>query len=155
MPLPTLIWRHRKENLKKCSLSGLESRQDLLFFQGVEPPNFLSKDYFLLDMESSPLTSQDRKQGLFLIDATWRYLERMKKKLPPLEKRGLPPGWITAYPRKQTACPDPQRGLASGSLIYRLSTFRKGSYRPFCILSLEKPLLRKKPTSFSLVRNIS
>lgn len=29
---PTIVLRHRKENLKKCSLRGLESRQDFLFF---------------------------------------------------------------------------------------------------------------------------
>ena len=28
---PTLILRHRRENLKKCSLRGLESRSDMIF----------------------------------------------------------------------------------------------------------------------------
>ena len=30
--LPTIILRHRKENLKKCSLRGLETHKDLKFY---------------------------------------------------------------------------------------------------------------------------
>ncbi|MDH3585102.1 MAG: hypothetical protein OER86_12900, partial [Phycisphaerae bacterium] len=32
--------------------------------------------------------------------------------------RTLPAGLTTAYPRQQTACPDPQRGLASIEALY-------------------------------------
>jgi pre-rRNA-processing protein TSR3 len=35
-----------------------------------------------------------------------------------LEARSLPPGFQTAYPRRQTECPDPMTGLASVEALY-------------------------------------
>jgi pre-rRNA-processing protein TSR3 len=118
--LPTIILRHRKENLRKCSLSGLETRADLRFYRY---PNDLSalpilNNYLILDLSAPPLTKEDSQWGLLLIDGTWNYAEKMAKALPPLEKRSLPAHIVTAYPRKQTGCRDPQRGLASIEALY-------------------------------------
>ena len=121
--LPTLVIRHRKENLKKCSLTGLEPREDFTFFR--YPLNNLSAElntYCLLGMEGEPLTAEDRHLGLLLVDGTWRYAQKMEKwvleQCPQITRRTLSGNWRTAYPRCQSCCPDPERGLASVEALY-------------------------------------
>jgi pre-rRNA-processing protein TSR3 len=118
---PTVVIRHRLENLKKCSLRGLESRSDFLFFTYPcqELPAFPS--YIVLTLDAPPLTFQDASHGLLVIDATWRYAQKMIKPFlnqPTYLYRSLPSHYRTAYPRRQEDCPDPGRGLASVEAIY-------------------------------------
>jgi pre-rRNA-processing protein TSR3 len=115
---PTIILRHRKENLKKCSLRGLETRKDCQFFtypQDSIPP---LENYVLLSFEGPQLSEKDRDQGIFLIDGTWKYATVMQKKVPSLSCRSLPKQLRTAYPRKQTDCLFPEEGLASVEALY-------------------------------------
>ena len=119
MTLPTLILRHRRENLRKCSLSGLETRTDLRFFtypiQALPPLTH----YLVLKVGAPPLTPADADHGLLLIDATWRLAQIMVRQIPDhIQARSLPPGYKTAYPRRQTECPDPTAGLASIEALY-------------------------------------
>lgn len=121
--LPTIIIRHKKENLKKCSLRGLETRDDFLFF--TYPLKKDLKDeidfssYFLLKMDSPPLSFDDEKKGIILIDSTWKYLEKILKIIPiSIQTRSIPQKFVTAYPRKQTHCIDPKHGLASIEALY-------------------------------------
>lgn len=117
---PTIIWRHRKENLKKCSLRGLESRKDFQFYSYPNQalPNLSS--YIMLSLDAPPLELNDGMYGLLILDATWRYAEDMAKRIEPTQtiKRSIPSHYRTAYPRKQTECIDPERGLASIEAIY-------------------------------------
>jgi pre-rRNA-processing protein TSR3 len=46
----------------------------------------------------------------------------MVKNVAEIERRSLPPGLITAYPRKQQDCPDPARGLASVEALFAAYT---------------------------------
>jgi len=121
--LSTIILRHRKENRKKCSLRGLELRKELLFFSYPQDnlPEINVDSYLLLDLEGPVLSEKDSQKGLFLIDGTWRYARKMKeqiiKKLP-FKTRSLPKNFITVYPRKQTKCLDPIRGLASVEALF-------------------------------------
>lgn len=117
---PTLILRHRKENLKKCSLKGLETRSDFIFYSYPwQQPQPVLENYIVLTLDAPPLTLQDREMGIFLIDGTWRYAEKMLRALqPPFEKRSLSIGACTAYPRRQQDCSDPTRGLASIEALY-------------------------------------
>lgn len=123
-PYPqTIVLRHRRENLKKCSLRGLESRPDFKFFTYPQHklPNL--NDYVMLVMEGAPeISIEDQARGLFMIDATWRYAEVMhnqsKSSLEGCVSRTLPSHFKTAYPRRQEDCPDPERGLASIEAIY-------------------------------------
>jgi len=116
--LPTLILRHKRENLKKCSLRGLETRSDFQFY--TYPGDALPPldGYVLLKVGAPVLTREDANQGIILIDGTWRLAEKMEKFVGPMEARSLPPHFRTAYPRKQTACPNPDEGLASIEALY-------------------------------------
>lgn len=120
--LPTIIWRHRKENLKKCSLKNLELREDLLFFTYPKDKLCDISNYVVLTLDDAPpLTEEDSEKGLFFIDATWKYAEVMKKTLSGNKNllwRSLPNLYKTAYPRVQTACPDPTHGLATVEALY-------------------------------------
>jgi len=119
--MKTIIYRHRKENKKKCTLSSLEDREDLLFLTYPKDPLPDLSSYIVLKMESPPLTIKDQGRSLLLIDGTWRYSEKMLEALPNKESltyRSLPNKYFTAYPRKQTDCLDPKRGLASVEALY-------------------------------------
>lgn len=110
---PTIIWRHRKENLKKCSLRGLEKRADLRFYKYPTQELPPLEGYLLLAVDAPVLTREDAESGLVLLDGTWRYVEKMAGQLPPMKKRSLPPV-PTAYPRRQ----DEERGLASVEALF-------------------------------------
>lgn len=118
---PTVVIRHRLENLKKCSLRGLESRSDFHFisYPYSSLPNL--QNYIILTLHAPPLTEADSQHGLLILDATWRYAAKMLKPLdnqPHFIYRSLPTHFRTAYPRRQPDCPDPERGLASIEAIY-------------------------------------
>ena len=122
---PTIILRHRKENLKKCSLRGLEGRNDLLFYTYPEKMNFFLEGYVMLYLDTEgaqPLSSEDNHKGLFFLDSTWNYEKKMHAKVkalhPNIIYRSLPQNFITAYPRTQTGCTDPDRGLATVEALY-------------------------------------
>jgi pre-rRNA-processing protein TSR3 len=117
----TLILRHRRENVKKCSLRGLENRQDTSFFSYPiqQLPNL--SGYILLGMDAPELSHEDKDKGIFLIDATWRYALKMFHQVPnhaSLTIRSIPSCFVTAYPRRQDDCPDPSKGLASIEALY-------------------------------------
>ena len=118
---PTFVIRHRLENLKKCSLRGLEDRPDFIFF--TYPYKMLPDltGYIVLTLDGPPLTEADKNSGFLIVDATWRYAAKMMKPLenqPQFIYRSLPAHFRTAYPRRQNDCPDPDRGLASIEAIY-------------------------------------
>jgi rRNA small subunit aminocarboxypropyltransferase len=118
---PTIVIRHRLENLKKCSLRGLEERSDFIF---LTYPNYILPpldNSIILTLDAPPLSPADASHGLLIIDATWRYAAKMFKPFahqPQYKYRSLPPEYRTAYPRRQEDCPDPDRGLASIEAIY-------------------------------------
>lgn len=119
---PTIVFRHRKENLKKCSLRGLELRKDFIFqtYPLDSIPDLTG--YIILDLEAPPLTIEDKMAGLLVIDATWRHAGKMVEQLKPhtqnLKKRSIPNHFRTAYPRRQNDCPNPELGLASLEAIF-------------------------------------
>lgn len=120
--LPIIVLRHRRENLHKCSLRGLEKREDFRFltYPSTSLPADLSS-YVLLTMDGPILSPTDSERGLFIVDGTWRYAEKMIKVLDgqaALERRSLPTCYRTAYPRKQEDCPNPKLGLSSVEAIY-------------------------------------
>ena len=114
---PTVIIRHRLENLKKCSLRGLENRSDFVFL--TYPYSALPDlhNYIILMLNAPPLTINDRNHGLLILDATWRYAAKMLKPLeaqPHFLYRSLPSHYRTAYPRRQNDCPKAIRESTAG-----------------------------------------
>jgi pre-rRNA-processing protein TSR3 len=123
--IPSVIVRHYKERLSKCSLHGLENRADLRFLKFPRSGELKLPDvtgYVTLALDAEPLSKADAGRGLVLIDGTWRYAERMARALAPqlegTEPRSIPQGFKTGYPRRQTLCPDPEAGLASVEALY-------------------------------------
>lgn len=120
--LQTYILRHARENLRKCSLKGLEARSDMRFF--TYPKDVLPslENYVLLVVEDAPLLStEDAAHGVLLLDSTWHYLDKMLKYISNdqnLQKRTLPGHFRTAYPRRQEGCIDPARGLSSIEALF-------------------------------------
>lgn len=118
----TLIIRHRRENLKKCSLRGLETREDLLFYRYPVKAPLNLEGYIYIQMGAPPLTKQDGNHSLLFLDATWKLAKKMEKTLQPnlskCVRRSIPPGYVTAYPRRQDDCEDPQTGLATLEALY-------------------------------------
>jgi pre-rRNA-processing protein TSR3 len=116
----TVVIRHRKENLKKCSLRGLESRPDFQFHTYPSEQPLEIRNCIILSVDAPELSPEDSSLGLLIIDATWRYAVKMlgSVKGESCLYRSLPPHYRTAYPRRQEDCPDPERGLASIEAIY-------------------------------------
>lgn len=117
----TIVLRHRRENLKKCSLRGLEKRSDFAFYKYPNPILPDLSNYILLSLDAPALTIEDSNRGLFILDGTWRYAETMYHvhgQQAGIVYRSLPEHYRTAYPRKQEDCSDPERGLASIEAIY-------------------------------------
>jgi pre-rRNA-processing protein TSR3 len=129
----TIILRHRRENLKKCSLRGLESLPFFSFF--TYPKDHLPEEsgYILLSLGEKELSYQDKDYGIYLIDGTWKLATKMDKTLPfQPEKRSLPKGFKTAYRRRQDDCKDPESGLASIEALYIAYVILKRDHK--CLL---------------------
>ncbi len=116
-PPPTVIVRHRRERLSKCSLEPLRTRADLVFvrYPDREPPPL--EGYVRLALEGPPLGPADRMRGLLLLDATWRLVAPMERRWAHVPPRSLPP-LVSAYPRTSKLRPDPHGGLASVEALY-------------------------------------
>lgn len=115
---PTIVIRHRRENLKKCSLRGLEKRKDFAFYSYPIRDLPPLEGYVLLAADAPLVLSEaDAEQGLLLIDGTWKLAEKMLQVLslpPSIVRRSLPPAIETAYPRRQ----EEPHGLASIEALY-------------------------------------
>lgn len=119
--MSTLVIRHRKENLSKCSLRGLESRPEFKFLIYPLKDTLVCENPVLLTFDAPLLSCDDQDATLVIIDGTWKYAMRMEQNIQwplTLKRRGLPLEIRTAYPRCQHECPCPERGLASVEAIY-------------------------------------
>lgn len=117
---PTVVYRHRRENLKKCSLRGLEADKEFRFYTYPKHPLPPLKNYLLLAMDAPPLTKEDSSKGILLVDATWKLASVMLANVPleGVVPRSLPTHFRTAYPRRQEDCQNPSEGLASIEALY-------------------------------------
>jgi pre-rRNA-processing protein TSR3 len=96
----------------------LEGRSDMQFFTYPKDPLPSLAEAVMLDLDGPQLSPEDGGRPLLIVDATWRWAGVMVRQLPTVEKRSLPGGYRTAYPRKQEDCVDPERGLASVEALY-------------------------------------
>lgn len=129
---PVIIIRHQRERLSKCSLKGLHEHPHVQFNSYPFHEELPTLDHVLkLSFDGPLLCSSDQARSLLILDATWKLASVMDAHahIMGLESRSLDVRWKTAYPRKQTCCPDPERGLASIEAIY-CSTLQMGREDP-------------------------
>ena len=125
-----------KENRRKCTLTPLEGRRDCTFARlrhpskcrrGAAEEQVELRGGILLDVSGPPLQPLDRELlehgPVILLDATWARLPAVVRRLrhrdgERLERRSLPAGFVTAYPRISKLFEDPQAGLASIEALY-------------------------------------
>jgi len=117
--IKTVVIRHPKEKLSKCSLTPLHGREEISFYKAKPGFEFSADGYTLLAVDAPPLSVADADRPLLLLDATWRLLPRVKASVVgcPIE-RSIPPGVQTAYPRVGKSFPDPSGGLASVEALF-------------------------------------
>lgn len=114
-----VVIRHPRENLKKCSLRGLESRENFAFFKAKDGFLFDATGYILLQNNAPEISEKDKSLPILLLDSTWALLPKVRNKIhgkPIL--RGLPSSIKTAYPRVSKSGNDPQNGLATVEALF-------------------------------------
>src|SRR5690349_20002617 len=103
---PTILVVHPRENRKKCSVEPLRAHSGFRFWtfpkRGPEPLD----GYVRLASGGPLLSAADARNGLLVLDGTWRLAQRMAPFFAELPVRSLPE-WVTAYPRASKTFPDP------------------------------------------------
>lgn len=120
MPPPTVILRHPKERLSKCSVEPLRGTRPEITFHTAGPGfTFEATAHTLLAVEAPELSPEDGGRPLLLLDSTWRLLPKLEARLTgePM-RRSLPKAIRTAYPRVSKLAPDPAGGLATVEALY-------------------------------------
>ncbi|GAB4139673.1 MAG: hypothetical protein Fur0037_06030 [Planctomycetota bacterium] len=117
-PIPTVVIRHGKERISKCSLRFLHGRREIRCLRAGPGFRFDATGHILLCVDAPVLTIADAGRPLLLLDSTWRWLPRLMAALDgdPI-RRSLPPV-PTAYPRTSKLFADPEHGLASVEALY-------------------------------------
>ncbi len=117
--IKTVVIRHPKERLSKCSLVPLHGRPDITFHKATRAFRFDAGGYTLLTPDAPVLSAADAGRPLLLLDGTWRYAAQLEACLTgePV-RRSLPADLVTAYPRKSKLFDDPDAGLASVEALY-------------------------------------
>ena len=117
--IKTVVIRHPKERLSKCSLVPLHGRPDITFHKATAKFRFDADGYTLLTPDAPVLSAADAERPLLLLDGTWRYAAQLEACLTgnPV-RRSLPTDLVTAYPRKSKLFDDPETGLASVEALY-------------------------------------
>lgn len=118
-PIRTVVIRHPKERISKCSLRFLHDRPEMTFLRGKPGFTFDATGHTLLDVDGEPLSAADAGRPLLLLDSTWRWLPQLMSCVvgAPV-RRSLPHAVRTAYPRASKLWADPERGLASIEALY-------------------------------------
>ena len=118
-PVAVTVIRHPKERISKCSLRHLHDRPEFTFLKATKGFRFDATGFLLLSVDAPPLSAADAGHPLLLLDSTWRYLPDLEAAVDgdPI-RRSIPPGVVTAYPRRSRLTPDPDAGLASVEALY-------------------------------------
>ena len=116
--MSTIVMIHRKENLKKCSVWPLHTRDDFRFHVfPFDIPKLDPRNTIRLGLGGAPLSSADRDKDLLVLDATWRLAAQMEEPFVDIPLRSIP-AYKTAYPRIACGDSDPSQGLATIEAIF-------------------------------------
>lgn len=128
--IPSIILRHPKERLSKCSLEPLRGKDGYVFYKAKAGLEVDVSGKVVLAVGAPALTEADRGRELVLLDSTWRLLPDLEKCLTgePVY-RSIPGGFETAYPRVSKIGENPDGGLASIEALY-LAIRLMGEDRP-------------------------
>ena len=115
----TVVIRHPKARISKCSLRFLHDRPEITFLRGGRGFRFDATGFTLLAVDAPPLSPADADRPLLLLDSTWRWLPQLIGCLDgePVA-RSIPGDVLTAYPRQSRVYEDPAAGLASVEALY-------------------------------------
>ena len=115
---PVLIVIRRGEDPAKCTVRPLRGTPGLEFLPyPLRRRPDLSR-HLLLAPDAPPLSAADAGRPLLLLDASWRHAATMRRAVEPVETRSIPPGWLTAYPRRSKIHADPETGLATVEALF-------------------------------------
>ena len=121
--ITTVVIRHPRELLSKCSLTPVEGREDtvawLSFLKAHQDLRFEAQGFTELAVDAQPLSKADRERPLLLLDSTCRLLPKVRSKVyGETVKRSIPDEWVTTYPRVSKDGSDPTGGLASIEALF-------------------------------------
>ncbi len=113
-----LILRDPRESAAKCSLTPIRDLPgvELVGYDGERRVN--ADGRIALDPEGELLTAADAGRDLFLIDSSWRRVEKLKRAVDGVLLPRRLPELVTAYPRKSKTFADPATGLASIEALF-------------------------------------
>ena len=115
------IVEHPREKKHKCTVAFLRGREGLEFLRADEVESRDWGEALLLHAGAKEILSpRDAGRPLILVDASWRWAERVVTKIPA-ERRFLP-HFETAYPRASKLFRDPPGGLASVEALFAACT---------------------------------
>ena len=137
------VFQDYKENRRKCTVEPLLGSAGLEVLRlGVPVPGeelLAVPPGILLEVEAPELQPEDAGQletggRIVLLDATWVRLGPLGRRLDlagaeGLERRALPAGFQTAYPRHSKLFKDPGAGLASVEAMFAVTVIL-GAARP-------------------------
>ena len=115
-----LILRDPKESRRKCSLTPLRGLEGVRFTEYAHDRRWEVGERIFLHPDGQELSSADRElgQGLFLIDCSWRRVDKLLRTVDGTLHRRRLPVLKTAYPRHSSIFADPATGLASIEALY-------------------------------------
>jgi pre-rRNA-processing protein TSR3 len=112
------ILRHPDENLAKCTLQPIVGRSEFHFLTAQGDLVFDGTGMILLEVGAPLLSSADAGRQLLLLDANWKHIPLMRKRIVGQPVPRSLPALSTAYPRRNKAAKDPCQGLASIEALY-------------------------------------
>jgi len=115
--LATII-RHPDENLAKCTLEPLRTRQEFSFLQLSSALTVEATNCIVLSINAPLLSIEDKGCPLILLDGNWKHVPKLKSCLQGNPIYRSLPSIPTAYPRRNDEGLDPAEGLASVEALY-------------------------------------
>lgn len=129
-----LVLQDYKENRAKCTAVPLEGMRGVEIVQLPHPVRssepFELPPGVLLEVGAPALSPGDAALlgdgRIVVIDATWARVKKVLRRCSPprsgrLERRSIPPGFSTAYPRSSKLYEDPPEGLATAEALFAAS----------------------------------
>lgn len=126
-----IVIQDHKENRAKCTLTPLEGRAGISFVRLGHPLRSTARAAIpsgvVLHVGGPPLARSDAELvaggALIIVDATWARVSTVLARIDVepgarVERRSIPAGVVTAYPRISKIHEDPPGGLASVEAIF-------------------------------------